>query len=398
MYLHRKRGAIEGVYCATDYMFKRIKVSGLKPHSYFITESACHVLKQIFESQVKNANSNSSPVSGEASTRSSSPQDIHGYNPKLHKSRRQVEYSSSPDYHERRRVVDSHYPHADEQKVVYDSSYYHPAETRAKREIGSFSRDQGYVRQRRSSSSHYYSREASYFEETPIPRPLGYHEEVPYPSSQILSSSRLYEYDHVSDLPSQLPPYYDLRRIPHSVPPSLAIVVPASSYQHRPESHHYTSEHAHQPAIVTSTSISYRPYSESQRYSNHPAAAPSASVPPLPPNYHSQCSDSNTPVEAITLTAPPSSYRHASREVRYISQIPPAPSYEYHSCQPVPTIHDEYYGDQPHGSFTTISPHPDHNSNPPESLHNIPARSMGMGSEPYPMPRNMRQYSHPEPE
>jgi hypothetical protein len=40
---------MDGVYCSNGYLFKRPKVQGLKPHSYFLTLEACELLKQRFE-------------------------------------------------------------------------------------------------------------------------------------------------------------------------------------------------------------------------------------------------------------------------------------------------------------------------------------------------------------
>eukprot|EP00475_Leptophrys_vorax_P026221 TRINITY_DN3687_c0_g1_i2.p1 TRINITY_DN3687_c0_g1~~TRINITY_DN3687_c0_g1_i2.p1 ORF type:complete len:346 (-),score=51.13 TRINITY_DN3687_c0_g1_i2:346-1359(-) len=48
MYLYRKRGQIEGVYCASSYEFKPDNVMGLRQKSYFLTEQACRLLKERF--------------------------------------------------------------------------------------------------------------------------------------------------------------------------------------------------------------------------------------------------------------------------------------------------------------------------------------------------------------
>jgi hypothetical protein len=51
MYLYRNRGKIPGVYCASSYLYKRDGVTGLKPNSYFLTQSACQNLKAKFLSK-----------------------------------------------------------------------------------------------------------------------------------------------------------------------------------------------------------------------------------------------------------------------------------------------------------------------------------------------------------
>eukprot|EP00475_Leptophrys_vorax_P023060 TRINITY_DN3143_c0_g1_i1.p1 TRINITY_DN3143_c0_g1~~TRINITY_DN3143_c0_g1_i1.p1 ORF type:complete len:193 (+),score=30.82 TRINITY_DN3143_c0_g1_i1:744-1322(+) len=51
MYLYRKRGDIEGVFCAQSYLFKPDGVVGLKSKSYFLTEDACRTIKKRFLAQ-----------------------------------------------------------------------------------------------------------------------------------------------------------------------------------------------------------------------------------------------------------------------------------------------------------------------------------------------------------
>eukprot|EP00475_Leptophrys_vorax_P007780 TRINITY_DN14940_c0_g1_i1.p1 TRINITY_DN14940_c0_g1~~TRINITY_DN14940_c0_g1_i1.p1 ORF type:complete len:442 (-),score=62.64 TRINITY_DN14940_c0_g1_i1:31-1356(-) len=51
MYLFRKKGSIDGVFCSKGYKFKRPRVPGLKPRSYFLSDQACLFLKEKFQSR-----------------------------------------------------------------------------------------------------------------------------------------------------------------------------------------------------------------------------------------------------------------------------------------------------------------------------------------------------------
>eukprot|EP00475_Leptophrys_vorax_P016191 TRINITY_DN22650_c0_g1_i1.p1 TRINITY_DN22650_c0_g1~~TRINITY_DN22650_c0_g1_i1.p1 ORF type:complete len:474 (+),score=62.13 TRINITY_DN22650_c0_g1_i1:73-1494(+) len=54
MYLYRKKGSIDGVFCSKGYKFKRPRVPGLKPRSYFVTEQACAYLSEKFQGRQRN--------------------------------------------------------------------------------------------------------------------------------------------------------------------------------------------------------------------------------------------------------------------------------------------------------------------------------------------------------
>src|SRR5690349_1005177 len=74
MYLFRKKGTIGGVYCSRGYKFKRPRVPGLKPRSYFLTEEACNVLKAKFEKRGSRVRRRAEVLDRNSSPKSSSPE------------------------------------------------------------------------------------------------------------------------------------------------------------------------------------------------------------------------------------------------------------------------------------------------------------------------------------
>jgi hypothetical protein len=77
MYLHRNPGKVSGVYHASMYEHKKCDAPGLKSHSYFLTDSACEVLKRMFEK--KKRSKISSPQQLEKVKKSSSPSTISSH-------------------------------------------------------------------------------------------------------------------------------------------------------------------------------------------------------------------------------------------------------------------------------------------------------------------------------